>query len=67
MALFTKAQQQAILRLYQRSPPKSGNSDLPISFLAFRRAAQYSHTMGCVMIQWCNMWIGIESDGYTHS
>jgi hypothetical protein len=21
----------------------------------------------CVMVPWCNMWIGIETDGYTHS
>jgi hypothetical protein len=22
---------------------------------------------GCIMVKWCNMWLGIEPDGYTHS
>ena len=21
----------------------------------------------CIMVQWCGIWLGIESDGYTHS
>jgi hypothetical protein len=21
----------------------------------------------CIMVQWCGMWLGIETDGYTHS
>jgi hypothetical protein len=59
--MFTKAQQQALLALYQRSP------DGAASYLAFRRRAAYSHMVGCVMIPWCGMWIGIEYDGHTHS
>ena len=34
----------------------------------------FMHFMGravqgfdCLMINWCNMWLGIEIDGYTHS
>ena len=34
----------------------------------------FAHFMGravqgydCLMINWCNMWLGIETDGYTHS
>ena len=22
---------------------------------------------GCVMVRWCNMWVGVENDGYTHT
>lgn len=22
---------------------------------------------GCVMVHWCNMWLGVETDGHTHS
>jgi hypothetical protein len=22
---------------------------------------------GVYMVHWCNMWIGVETDGYTHS
>lgn len=25
------------------------------------------HSFGCLMLPWCGMWLGIESDGYTHS
>jgi hypothetical protein len=38
------------------------------SFLSFRRSVQ--GTFGCdgaVTIKWCNMWLCIEQDGYTHS
>lgn len=35
---------------------------------SFRKQAQgYWDKSGCVMIQWRGMWLGIETDGYTHS
>lgn len=58
---ITKAQVRAVKRLYDRSP-----SGFP-SYRAFRRTALVSHYLGCVMLRWCDMWIGIETDGYTHS
>ena len=36
-----------------------------MSYLAFRRAVIVFHD--CIMVQWCGMWLGIETDGYTHS
>jgi hypothetical protein len=34
----------------------------------FRRQAQPSWDgSGCVMLPWHGMWLGIETDGYTHS
>ena len=36
-----------------------------MSYMQFRRTVQ--HGYDCVMVQWCGMWLGIETDGYTHS
>ena len=38
-----------------------------LSYLQYRRLAFNSASQGCVMLQWCGMWLGIEPDGYTHS
>jgi hypothetical protein len=37
----------------------------PLSYLAFRRSVFVGRD--CAMVPWCNMWLGIEPDGYTHS
>jgi len=58
---LTKEQRDALLRIYNRE--WAGKPD---SYLAFRRTASQSY-MGCVMVPWCGMWLGIEPDGYTHS
>lgn len=57
---LTKEQQQALLRKFNQSPDGS------LSFLAFRRRVLPTFN-DSVMIQWCGMWLGIETDGYTHS
>ena len=68
----TKAQLQALLRVYNRVPlcanhvPVTGTGyEMPISYRQFRRSAYVS--FGCFMVKWCGMWLGIEPDGYTHS
>lgn len=61
MTKLTKDQQQALKRVYDR------DSDGAASYLEFRRRARHYTYLGCVMIHWCNMWLGIEPDGYTHS
>jgi hypothetical protein len=38
-----------------------------MSYLAFRRTAHYDYMMNCLMVQWSGMWLGIETDGHTHS
>ena len=55
---ITTDQKQAIKRIYDRQP-------LGISYLQFRRTVQRGYN--CLMVEWCGMWLGIESDGYTHS
>jgi hypothetical protein len=61
MIVTTKAQRQAIARLYARNP------DCSDCYRHFRKRVIYSFGAGCLMIHWCNMWLGIEPDGYTHS
>jgi hypothetical protein len=36
-----------------------------MSYLAFRRTVSGGYD--CIMVKWCGMWLGIETDGYTHS
>ena len=59
MQTLTKAQQVAIYRKYQQSP------DGARSYLEFRRRVKQGYD--CLMLNWCGMWLGIETDGYTHS
>ena len=55
---ITKEQQLAIKRKYTQD-------NQGLTYLQFRRSVQYSY--GCLMLHWCDMWLGIEPDGYTHS
>ena len=59
MTYLTKAQQVALKSVYDRTCDKPG------SYLEFRRTVQPG--WDCVMVEWCGMWLGIETDGYTHS
>jgi hypothetical protein len=56
---LTKEQGRTLARLYER------NHEPRQSFLAFRRTVK--HYGDYVGIFWCNMFIGIEKDGYAHS
>lgn len=58
---LSKPQQVSLLRKWRQN-------DQGLSFLEFRRKTQ--STVGCndaIVIQWCGMWLCIETDGYTHS
>lgn len=59
MKILTREQRVAIKELYDR------DWDKPDSYLEFRRTVQPS--WDCVMVPWCGMVLGIESDGYIHS
>lgn len=59
MVKTTKAQRQAIKR-------KADQAGLPYRDL--RRKAQGTFCMdGAIVLQWLNMWLCIETDGYCHS
>jgi hypothetical protein len=55
---ITKEQQQAIKRKYTQD-------NQGLTYLQFRRSV--IHSYGYLMLHWCDMWLGIEKDGYTHS
>lgn len=57
---ITKAQQVALLAVYNRK------NMWPQTYLQFRRTAFLAFG-DCVMVPWCGMVLGIETDGHTHS
>jgi len=62
MLNLTRKQREAVKRLYDR------DNNGCASYKEFRkRAGPCIGCPGVVMIGWCNMFIGIEPDGYTHS
>ena len=56
--ILTRPQRVALKRIYDRN-------EWDGSYREFRRTVQQG--WGCIMVKWCNMWLGIEDDGYTHS
>jgi len=62
---LTKAQRHALKRIYDRmkdwdNPPK-------MTYLEFRRTVVPNTLCGCIMVPFGSMWLGVESDGHTHS
>ena len=55
---INKLQQKALLRKWQQNHDDK-------TYLQFRRSVK--HGFDCIMVNWCHMWLGIETDGYTHS
>jgi len=74
---LTKEQRIALKRVYDRQPIENPavavdtysymypDSTRYLSYRQFRRTVQQGYD--CIMVPWCNMWLGIETDGYTHS
>jgi len=58
MVILNKAQRGALHR-------KWSQDSQGMTYRQFR--ATVLPGPGCAMVQWCGMWLGIESDGYTHS
>ena len=78
--ILTRAQREALLDVYNRGPlvldpedglraPRQGDGYYlglyPVSYLTFRR--QVHTCFDCIMIRWCGMYLGIETDGCIHS
>lgn len=70
MINLTPEQEQALERLYERS------ADGASTFEEFAERAQpmigwvdwaSPHGNGCIIVGWCGMFVGIETDGYTHT
>lgn len=60
--MITKAQQRALYAVFMRDSKETRD----ITYLQFRRTA-YTWFGDCLMVPWCGMVLGIETDGYTHS
>jgi hypothetical protein len=59
----TRLQRESLYRLYTR------NNDGSNSYLSFRRRATLCGVTNDMYlgIQWCGMFVGIETDGYSHT
>ena len=60
---LSKPQQQAVKKLYDRLE----DNDDRESFLAFRRRVMYGIGGDYVGVPWCDMYVGIELNGHTHT
>ena len=61
MAKLTKDQQTTLARKWHQS-----SQDM--TYLQFRRSVEPS--IGCddaIMVKWCGMWLGIETNGHSHA
>jgi hypothetical protein len=80
MVKTTRAQREALFRVFQRDFPSwvtptkrrintlKGDDTIDVPSIQWRRfRSKVQPGPGCIMIQWANMWLGIEPDGYTHS
>jgi hypothetical protein len=74
--VLSRKQREALLAVYNRQPDLNAapaSTAGPFgrhpgrTYLEFRRTAVYYESMGCLMVPFGSMWLGIESDGYTHS
>jgi hypothetical protein len=72
--LLTKPQRKALFALWKR--PNSTKlrmtgiteSATGTSYRNFRKTVQpLFGGNGCIMVAWCGMWVGIETDGHTHT
>ena len=60
MINLTKAQRKSLLIKWQID-------NQGLSYKQFRKTVEPCVGLTCVMVEWCGMWLGIETDGYTHS
>jgi hypothetical protein len=63
MIYLTKPQRRSLHRVWLRTCERGYLGTVP--YREFRRGVQPGP--GCVMINFAGMWLGIETDGYTHS
>jgi len=60
---LTPEQQTALRKVYERPIGRPRE----LSWGEFLEPAFNDTLMGCVMVPWAGMWLGIEPDGHTHS
>lgn len=79
--LLTRDQRVALKNVFDRQPLfmhvnptaphqlicRSDENAHPATYRQFRRTVQPYFGGDCIMVPWCGMWLGIETDGHTHS
>lgn len=75
---LTREQREALKQVYDRGPlvwdsankflvtPEPGRSPLTLEAVELSLQPCFGGD-GCVLLPWQGMWLGIETDGYTHS
>ena len=58
MSRLTKAQTKSLHR-------KWSQDNQGMTYREFRRTVEQG--WDCIMVRWSGMWLGIETDGYTHA
>ena len=64
---LTRQQRVALKSVYDRPREPQFDQYRRQSYRAFRKTVQPVIMSDCIMVHWCGMWLGIETDGYTHS
>jgi hypothetical protein len=64
---ITKEQQKALKRKAEQVRAYDPNSDDAHYFILRRKVQPIFAGGGAITVFWCNMWLAIEADGYTHS
>jgi len=65
--ILTKAQRIALKCVFDRGPIYEQFTRNRLTYRQFRRLARPAIGFDCLMVPWCGMWLGIETDGYVHS
>ena len=69
--ILTRAQRVALKKVYDRPTTQGmgyyGLDTTRKGYRAFRRMVVPMIGDAGIMVPWCGMWLGIETDGYTHS
>lgn len=65
MIKTTRAQREALKRVYNRIDSARKPSQRPLPYRTFRKTVQGGPD--CIMVPFAGMWLGIEHDGHTHS
>ena len=66
MVRTTKAQRETLKRKCVEQNWSLARQNKPLfTYREFRRTVHAG--WGCIMVQWCGMWVGIEPDGYAHT
>ncbi len=66
MVRTTREQRETLKQKWvQQNWGLSRNNRTLLTYREFRQTVQPG--WGCIMVFWCNMWLGIEPDGYAHT